>query len=261
MRILVKDKRLFNHVVYDNEPDLQAVVINLMRSAFPSFFVIAADFLVEDYTGRRAKPDIVLIERQYRRWYVIEVERGAHSLDDHVLPQVETLANGVYNERHADWLLNKDPLLEPTSLKRLVSAAHPEIIVIADDSDIFNRGWKVLEERKLAHIALVEAFRAKDTGEAISHWTGFEPAPPLVAKSSATLAPLINAILVTDPGAVGISGPGIFTMRYREKDYQFNAIPMCGTIGVQPISRFDLRENKSYRITLSDGNKLLLDSN
>jgi hypothetical protein len=261
VRILVKDKRLFNHIVYDNEPDLQAVVINLMRSAFPSFFVIAADFLVEDYTGHRAKPDIVLIEREYRRWYVIEVERSAHSLDKHVLPQVETLANGAYNERHADWLLNKASDLDPIALKRMVSSVHPEVIVVADDNHIFSQGWKVLEERKLAHIALVEAFRADDTGEAISHWTGFEPGPPLVARSYASLAPLINGILVKDPGAVGITAPGTFTMRYRDKDYQFTAIPMCGTIGLQPMTRFDLRENKSYSITLSERNRLLLESN
>jgi hypothetical protein len=258
VRVLIKDKRVFKRVVYDSEEHFQDVVANLMETALPDFFIIPADFLVEDNFGRSARPDIVLIEKKYRRWFVIEVERILHSLEGHVLPQVETLANGAYSDPHATWLCDTDHRLLRPEVKRLVTASHPLVVVVADDAAVFNHGWKVLTERNLAQIATVEAFRCDETAESIAEWSGFEPSAPVMGSSSATPAPLINALIVTDPGAVGLLHASDLTMEFQDKSYSFRTVPAGGRIMLLPNTPVSLRDADAYEISLREGHTLCL---
>lgn len=79
-----------------------------------------------------ARPDLAIIDHEYREWFVVEVEMNRHSLVGHVLPQVRTLRDGLYGHEEADYLHERLPHLDPVRLSDLVRGTSPRIVVIAD---------------------------------------------------------------------------------------------------------------------------------
>ena len=49
-------------------------------------------------------PDLVLIDHEYRFWWVIEVERSHHDLFRHVLPQVRCFKTASYGSEAAEYI-------------------------------------------------------------------------------------------------------------------------------------------------------------
>lgn len=79
-----------------------------------------------------ARPDLAIIDHEYREWFVVEVEMERHSFGGHVLPQVRTLRDGLYGQAEADYLLERLPHLDAIRLADLVRGTSPRIVVIAD---------------------------------------------------------------------------------------------------------------------------------
>ena len=79
-----------------------------------------------------ARPDLAIIDHQYREWFIVEVEMERHSLGGHVLPQVRTLRDGYYGPPEAEYLLERLPHLDPKRLHDLIRGTSPRIVVIAD---------------------------------------------------------------------------------------------------------------------------------
>jgi hypothetical protein len=88
-RVLLKDA-FFEELAPGSmlETDFESIVINQGRLIFPDFFVIPFKATVSS-DDDSAKPDLALIERSYREWWVVEVELGNHSFEGHVLPRFE----------------------------------------------------------------------------------------------------------------------------------------------------------------------------
>lgn len=51
-----------------------------------------------EYEGEGWQPDLALVDKKFRYWFVVEVETAAHSLQKHVLPQVTAFKRGIYGE-------------------------------------------------------------------------------------------------------------------------------------------------------------------
>ncbi len=85
--------------------------------------------------GSAARADLAIIDRQYREWFVVEVEMRRHSLYEHVLPQVRTLRDGYYGPDEAEYLVRNLPVLDLDHTNELVRGLSPKVVVIADRAD------------------------------------------------------------------------------------------------------------------------------
>lgn len=81
-----------------------------------------------------ARADLAIIDFDYREWFVVEVELSTHDLYDHVLPQVRTLRDGHYGLDHADYIVDRLPVLDAVRTRQLIRGSSPRIAVIADRS-------------------------------------------------------------------------------------------------------------------------------
>ena len=119
------------------ELDYENQILRFANQIFPGYFCLKFKCKVESVYGN-CIPDLVLIDKSYRDWYVVEVELEHHSLLHHVLDQVTSMHHGEYNEKHADYLLSQCETLDESRLKELVRQ-HPHTMVIVPVSKV---SWK-----------------------------------------------------------------------------------------------------------------------
>ena len=157
MRLLI-DGEWFDAVSSEGqyESDFEAIVKSRAGSLFPSFKVVPFRLPVESEEGRRI-PDLALIDRDYRYWWVVEVEMAHHSLNGHVLPQVEVFSRGKYGEEHSAYLADRSENLDQASLADMIKGPQPRVLVVV------NRNvpeWIEPIHRRDGLVAVVEVFRS-----------------------------------------------------------------------------------------------------
>ena len=82
------------------------------------------------------KPDLALIDNQYRFWWVIEVELAHHSLISHVIPQTRVLVDGRYGDDHVNALLQAEKNLDRARLEAMMRGEPPRVVVISNRFDV-----------------------------------------------------------------------------------------------------------------------------
>jgi hypothetical protein len=82
------------------ESDFERLVQTHAQRVFPAFCVAPFKCLVETEDGETAKADLALVSRDYRDWWIVEVEL-AHHPDSHVLEQVRKLDGSAVHEFRA----------------------------------------------------------------------------------------------------------------------------------------------------------------
>ena len=85
-----------------------------------------------DDTGTSARADLALIRNDYSDWRVVEVEMETHSLEHHVIPQVITLRDGIYDGSHAQYIASKNADLSIERLKSMMKGDQPRVLVIVN---------------------------------------------------------------------------------------------------------------------------------
>lgn len=92
---LGEDNELF--VVQDpdacNEATFEVAVVEALTTVYRRYRCIKFTGTFE-FDGGRHRPDLALVAEDFSHWFVIEVELIAHSLQDHVLPQVRAFCYG-----------------------------------------------------------------------------------------------------------------------------------------------------------------------
>jgi hypothetical protein len=114
------------------ESDYVASILLIADEIFPGFMCSRFSPLVESEHGA-ARPDLVLVDKLYRNWFVIEVELEHHSLSAHVEPQIRRLSSGFYSDSHATRLHDLLPDSSLQDLVRLLRSSQPGVVVIAPE--------------------------------------------------------------------------------------------------------------------------------
>lgn len=104
-----------------------------------------------------ARADLAMIARDYRRWFVVEVEMVKHDLYRHVLPQVRTLRDGRYDLEHARYLADKDSRLALSKVCDMLRGYPPEVLVLVNELE---EEWRRELRRSGAHLISFQIFRS-----------------------------------------------------------------------------------------------------
>ena len=138
------------------EIEYQRLLLDRAEVLFPGYFLTRFDPLIQsDHDGR--KPDLALVDRKLRSWWVVEVEMAHHSLAGHVVPQVTTLVNGRYGLAEAERLSEGIPSLALDDALDLLKGEQPRVLVIANERRL---GWEEELRRVSAMLMVVEVFRS-----------------------------------------------------------------------------------------------------
>jgi hypothetical protein len=109
--------------------------------------------------GSSARADLAIIPRDYRHWFVIEVEMVRHPLYRHVLPQVRTLRDGHYDQEHVAYLVGKSPMLVEAKVSDMLRGQPPSVIVLINKPD---EEWRRELGRYGAYVLVFEIFRSRN---------------------------------------------------------------------------------------------------
>src|SRR5687768_12685725 len=112
------------------EVEYERIVVDHAPSLFPQFRVVPFKCTVEAEDEDSKQPDLALISHDYRDWWVVEVELAHHDFDGHVLPQVRTLARGIYGDSHAAHLCRKAPDLDRERIESMMKGRQPKVLVV-----------------------------------------------------------------------------------------------------------------------------------
>ena len=172
MRFLYRGSE-FKPRKFHSESDYEAFLVPRLAELLPEYHILPFKldvFADHNYGNRRA--DLVLIEKEYRNWIVVEVELGHHSLNSHVFPQAYTFRNGEYGQRHVNYLIRKLPELDPDKIEFLITYNPPGVLTIVDDEGVFERGWDSL--RDVCEIGVAIPYRNRDNDYSL-YYTGWLP--------------------------------------------------------------------------------------
>jgi hypothetical protein len=96
------------------ESQVTSLVERNLSAIFPSFMGKQMEPFFKTAAGN-VKPDLVLVQRDYSGWAVVEVELDVHGFGSHILPQLSKLTHAVAEEkfiREAHKLINPNENFE-----------------------------------------------------------------------------------------------------------------------------------------------------
>lgn len=139
------------------ETEYTRLILQSAADLFPTFHLVLFNPIIT-YAAVDKAPDLALIDRSYREWWVVEVERSDHNLFHHVLPQVEVFARGSYGVDEAEHLIRKAPELDERAIREMMRGLQPRVLVISNADD---PTWRDAFARYQALLTVVEVFRSK----------------------------------------------------------------------------------------------------
>ncbi len=181
------------------EQDYERLLVNRAPDIFPTWLCAIFRETVEGDDGSRKQPDLALIDRYYRRWWVVEVELAHHDLYGHVLPQVDAFRTGSYDHRHAQALARSRTGLDLHSLEQMMRGDPPNVLVVVDSP---STGWAMTLRDHGAYLAVAEPFR-NSQNHLIIRSNGYQPPQPSEVLSRCSRHPQLRRLWrVTAPAAL-----------------------------------------------------------
>jgi len=116
------------------EDTYEGIVVQFREQLFPDHWCF--DFKDELRTPRdtNVKADLLLIDREYQEWVLVEVELARHSWSGHVKDQVERLELAEISYSSVERLCDRESELDRGRLKYLIRGQLQRILVVCNDS-------------------------------------------------------------------------------------------------------------------------------
>lgn len=116
-------------------------IYNFRERVFPDHHCYRFKPLITTDWTSGVRPDLVLIDKEYSEWVLVEVEKFSHSWSAHVSPQLEKFRSAKIGEAEVAWLARDAQNLDFERLRTLMINETPRILVVCNDkpswSDFF----------------------------------------------------------------------------------------------------------------------------
>ena len=163
-RLLLGDEwfdQLSSTALYENE--YERLLLSNSRALFPDYHVVKFKPIIQSEHGS-ARPDLALVDRGLRLWWVVEIELAHHELKGHVLPQAEILTSGHYGANEAQLLDLAIPELDSQTASDIVKGTQPQLLVIVNQT---RPGWHDAIAQLGGSLMIAEVFRSGKNVHAI----------------------------------------------------------------------------------------------
>lgn len=239
------------------ETDYEAMLVSHAPALYPTFHLVPFKALVHSDDGD-AIPDLALIDKQYREWWVVEVELGDHPLRGHVEGQVVRLATADYGVREADYLADRNHSLDRRALREMMLGGVPRVLVLVNQP---KPTWTPALTKWSAIIGVVEIFRS-DRSQTILRINGDHPGPLGAVVSRCTVDPQFPSwLIVESPAALGIRPNERITLLFEGSSSDWKRLDIQDRVWLTSLGRFPLPiDSKHFVLRRDDAGRLVLEA-
>ena len=230
------------------EHELEKIFLQRAPTILPGF--AAVPFKKTVYSDdSAAQADLALVQTDYMRWWVVEIERPSHSLTHHVLPQVQTLASGYYDRSHATYLANKSegqeyPPLDRAKLTDMLLGEPPGVLVVLDSLRV---DWQVALRQYGVELSVFQLFRARDNTDLI-RLSGYWPTAAEQRRSRLIQHDTLrNVFMVESPGILPSTIDKI-PITVDGKTTTWSRLETGDSVSLAPRASLSLPEARSYEL-------------
>lgn len=185
------------------------------------------------------KADFVLVERDYSEWWVVEVEKENHSLENHILPQTRKLRDAAYGDAEAEQLCEKCSDLDITKVKAMLKDQQPGILVVVNKP---KPDWIKPLSTVGAMLAIFEMFKA-DNNEHLFRVNGEHPVGSAEVISICRFDELMNRwLIVENPIALRVPNQSKIVIEFEGHSTEWTRYDVSGKVwlytesGPNPLS-------------------------
>lgn len=228
------------------ESDFESLVTASAGSLFPGYYVVPFKVRVESEEGRRI-PDLALVDRGYRHWWIVEVEMAHHSLYHHVIPQVEVFARGKYGQEHCDYMADRCDALDGYALADMIKGAQPRVLVVVNQSV---PDWIEPVRRLDGLVAVVEVFRS-ERNQHILRIDGDYPVnnEDDIVSLCRLDSGFLRLLQIDSPAALGVENGEPVCIRYDGRLTDWFRMDISDRVWLYPANRNPLFANQNYVIS------------
>lgn len=235
------------------EGEYERLILSNADQLFPDLHAVSFKKPLA-YNGEIRTPDLALIDREYRSWWVVEVELSHHSLWGDVVPQVEVFSHARYGQEEARYLADRNDRLERDRLTAMMKGAAPQVLVIVDN---LPTDWHQALSRLDVRTTVIELFRS-DRLQHIVRLNGDYPSTLADVVSVCRFDPLLpRALLLDSPAGVVVdensevlieySGDATWWRRLEMQDGVW-LTQLRGTPIPKPPGRMEIRRRDDGRL-------------
>ena len=209
-------------------------------------------YSAEDADAR--KPDFALIHHSYRSWWVVEIERGHHSFNSHVLPQVRTLARAEYGQAEADHICSRNPALERNKVIEMFKGDSPRVLVVVNAPV---DGWAEQLSSFDARVVICQIFRSR-SNRYVLRLNGDYPSENDEVVTTCECSQTLHRLLeIHAPTQLPILENERVWLYYEGQASQWKRIDTANQVFLHALRDHDLRPGKRYEI-IDQGDGMLV---
>jgi hypothetical protein len=255
-KILINDdwyEELSPTALYETE--FENIVAEKAKNIFPEYYI--APFKTKVFTDDDVvMPDLAFIDKDYRGWWVVEVEMNYHSFENHVLPQVAKLSQGYYGKDQADYLYQKNSKdLNKNKLIEMMKGSPPKVLVILNKP---MPDWVKILSKFNAKLCVIEVFRSV-RNRYVFRINGEYPVFSKELLSDCFFDPLLPRLLVVQsPASLPVSLNKKFNITYKEGISEWERIESVDKVWLFPTGLNPLPKYKKFSILRHDDGSLVI---
>jgi hypothetical protein len=180
------------------ESEFEEILVQNSHLLRKEAFVVPFKKTVYAPDGRSARADLAIIDGDYRRWTVVEVEMLRHDLYRHVIPQVRIFRDATYGQEHAAYLAAQNSTLHAEKLNDMLRGQPPDILVLVNKYD---QDWADELRRYSVILMTFEIFRSV-SNRSVYAIDGELPETSVAVLTELKFSQLSRLLLVQSPAAL-----------------------------------------------------------
>lgn len=237
------------------ETEYERVILQQASLLYPNYYAVPFKKTIVS-EERSAKPDLVLVEKKYRSWWVVEVEMADHSLEGHVLPQAITLLNGYYGESEAAYMCRKAPDLDEQLVHDMLKGKPPNVLVIVNSAARVD--WMPPLERYGIKLAIFEIFRS-EKNQYVFRINGFQPSVPSRIISDCRFDPVLpNFLIVDSPAGLEVKTDTTIEIKHYDGVTEWKRVDSADKVWLIPVSSNPLQRGHEYELVRQEDGILVI---
>ena len=235
-----------------SEDYFERVIQNFAEVIFPFHHCFPFKFDMY-YLGNKVRPDLILIEKNFRDWWLVEVELEHHSWLAHIQFQINKILNAEISEVHIEKLKKHERVLEFSKLQYLMRNVKHKTLVIVDSEP---KSWMDELQTTEARLMTIQVYRNAQNEHIIRCDTSLpQTGSPIVSY----LSPVKESLV---PGWLEVESPqhlaqmtGKVVISCEDQHFECSLKTFGESVYLIPPSRFRFEPlNPSNRLVLLEDN-------
>ncbi len=241
------------------EKHFEETFLSKIHEVYPDFIGIPFSLKISTIDKENSKPDLAMIRKDYKEWYIIEAEMGRHPWEGHVEKQVRVFSNGIYNKKKiSQYIYSKNNDFDIIELEKMVENFAPKVMVIVNEH---KTDWEIKIKKYKAYLSVFQIYKGLN-GFELFRISGDTPFVYRDKSHCSFVKGLSNTMEVYTPTFITETDNTKIIITFRGKKTQWIVKIDSGKLFIVFSGRTHfLQLEKKYILYISDANEYFLEIN